>query len=214
MAEQLGLRERKKQRTRQTIADVAIGLFLSRGFDEVSVVEIAEAAEVSKRTLFAYFPAKEDLVLHRFADHEDEPARVVRARPVGIDPLNALHAHHLNALSQRDPITGLTSNPQSLAFLRLLNETASLTERLTRYQRRSAALLAEALQETGADEITARLAAEQIVTVLRVLAERNSRRLQDGQQVDEVYPEAVAESDHAFRLLAQGLAPVLASRAV
>ncbi|WP_269857007.1 TetR family transcriptional regulator [Streptomyces sp. RPT161] len=209
MDEHLGLRERKKQRTRQAIADVAIELFTSRGFDDVSVVEIAEAAEVSKRTLFAYFPAKEDLVLHRFADHEDESARVVRARPAGTDPLTALHAHQLDALARRDPNTGLTSDPQILAFLRLLSETASLTERLIRYQQRGTAALAEALQEAGADELTARLAAVQIVTVLRTLAERNSRQLQAGRSADEVYPEAVAATDRAFRLLGQGLTSAL-----
>lgn len=55
-------------------------MFLERGFDKVSVAEVAAAADISKPTLFRYFPAKEDLVLHRFADHEDEAARVVTAR--------------------------------------------------------------------------------------------------------------------------------------
>ncbi len=73
-----GLRERKKARTRQVLSDTAIGLFLERGFAGVSVAEVA-AAEVSKPTLFRSFPAKEDLALHRFADHRDEPARTVEA---------------------------------------------------------------------------------------------------------------------------------------
>ncbi len=68
-----GLRERKKQRMFQTLSDVAIGLFLERGFDAVSVAEVAAAAEVSKPTLFRYFPAKEDLVLHRVAADPDAP---------------------------------------------------------------------------------------------------------------------------------------------
>ena len=89
----MGLRERKKARTRDAISGAAIALFLERGYDAVSVAEIAEAAEVSKRTLFAYFPAKHDLVLHRFADHEDEPARVVREREPGVAPLEALRRY-------------------------------------------------------------------------------------------------------------------------
>ncbi|GAA1534328.1 hypothetical protein GCM10009730_49500 [Streptomyces albidochromogenes] len=56
-----GLRERRKQRTYRVISDAAIALFLEKGFDEVSVAEVAAAAEISKPTLFRYFPAKEDL---------------------------------------------------------------------------------------------------------------------------------------------------------
>ncbi|MER5731799.1 helix-turn-helix domain-containing protein [Streptomyces sp. NPDC002138] len=209
MAEQLGLRERKKQRTRQTIAEAAMRLFLSRSFDDVSVVEIAEAAEVSKRTLFTYFPTKEDLVLQQFADHEDESARVVRARPAGVDPLAALYAHELDALSRRDPVTGLTSDPFALDFARLLSTTASLSERLIRYQVRSIEALAEALEEAGADEVTAQLAAVQIVNVLRALAARNGEQVQAGRPADEVYPEAVAAADRAFQLLGGGLASAL-----
>ncbi|MFE5539895.1 TetR/AcrR family transcriptional regulator [Streptomyces sp. NPDC056492] len=209
MAEQLGLRERKKQRTRQTISEAALRLFLSRGFDDVSIVEIAEAAEVSKRTLFTYFPTKEDLVVHVFADHEDESARVVRTRAAGTSPLAALHAHELDALARREPNTGLTSDPEALAFARLLSTTASLSERLLRYAERSIAALAEALEETGVDELTARLAAVQIVTVLRTLADRNSDQVQAGRPADDVYPEAVAAADRAFRLLGTGLADAL-----
>ncbi|KIF05584.1 TetR family transcriptional regulator [Streptomyces sp. RSD-27] len=209
MAEHLGLRERKKQRTRQTIFEAALRLFLSRGFDDVSIVEIAEAAEVSKRTLFTYFPTKEDLVLHVFADHEDESARVVRGRPAGTSPLAALHAHELDALARRDPVTGLTSDPEAVAFARLLSTTASLSERLLRYAGRSIAALAEALEDAGADELTARLAAVQIVTVLRTLAERNSTQVQAGRPADEVHPEAVAAADRAFALLGAGLAGAL-----
>lgn len=78
-----GLRELKKQRTRQTLSEAAVRLFMERGYDNVSVAEVAAAAEVSKPTLFRYFAAKEDLVLHRFADHEDEAARVVAGRGTG-----------------------------------------------------------------------------------------------------------------------------------
>lgn len=69
----MALRERKKLRTREAISTAAIELFVEHGFDQVSITQVAEAAEVSRRTLFAYFPTKEDLVIHRFADHEDEP---------------------------------------------------------------------------------------------------------------------------------------------
>lgn len=200
-----GLRERKKRRTRQSVSDAAIALFLARGFDQVSVAEVATAAEVSRRTLFSYFPTKEDLVLHRFADHEDEAARVVRERPAGESPLGALHRHFADGLRQRDPITGLTDDPEAHAVYRMVSETPALAARLLHYLARSEHALTEALREAGGDPLTARLAAGQIVAVQRVLAEENGRRLADGAAADARYPDAVAHADHAFSLLRDGL---------
>lgn len=85
-AERISLRERKKQLTYEAVSEAAISMFLERGFDKVSVAEVAAAADISKPTLFRYFPTKEDLVLHRFSDHEDEAARVVEGRPDGTTP--------------------------------------------------------------------------------------------------------------------------------
>src|SRR3954468_19538077 len=126
MDEAVGLRERKKDRTRRAISETPIALFLERGYDDVPVAEIAAAAEVSKRTLFAYFPTKDDLVLHRFADHEDEPARVVRDRAGDVAPLEALHRHLRDGLDRRDPITGLCDHPDVVRFYRLMLDTPAL----------------------------------------------------------------------------------------
>ncbi|GGQ06060.1 TetR family transcriptional regulator [Streptomyces roseolilacinus] len=197
-----GLRERKKARTYRTISDTAVALFLERGFDRVSVAEVAAAAEVSKPTLFRYFPAKEDLVVHRFADHRDEAARVVAARAEGVGPLAALHRHVLDGLDRRDPVTGLSDEPSVLAFHRLLYGTPSLVARLYAYQGESERALAEAL----GGGVGGRLAAGQVVAVLRVLAEENWRRIEAGESADAVYPDAVAAADVAFRQLAEGLA--------
>ncbi|WP_374982527.1 TetR family transcriptional regulator [Streptomyces fradiae] len=204
-----GLRERKRARTYRAISDAAIALFQERGFDRVSVAEVAAAAEVSKPTLFRYFPAKEDLVVHRFADHRDEAARVVAARPEGVGPLEALHRHHLDGLDRRDPVTGLNDAPSVLAFHRLLYGTPSLVARLHAYQGESERALAEVLGGAGAPgrpTLGARLAAGQIVAVLRVLAEENWRRMEAGESADRVHPDAVAAAGVAFRQLAEGLA--------
>lgn len=211
MDEGLGLRERKKARTRRAISEAAIALFLERGYDDVPVTEIAEAAEVSKRTLFAYFPTKDDLVLHRFADHEDESARVVRDRPADESPLDALHRHLRITLEQRDPITGLCDTPEVVAFHRLVRDTPALSTALQRYHARSVEALTSALlgaaREAPHQELTARLAASQIFVVLRELADANQRRVIAGQSADALAPAALAEADHAFDLLRGGLAP-------
>lgn len=198
----VGLRERKKQRTYQAVSDAAIAMFLERGFDKVSVAEVAAAADISKPTLFRYFPAKEDLVLHRFADREDEAARTVGSRADGESPLEALHRHFRAGLEARDPVTGLCDDPDVLAFHRLLYGTPALVARLHAYQGRSETALAHAL----GDGLAARLAAGQIVAVLRILAEENWRRIDTGESAEAVHPGAVAAAELAFVQLKSGLA--------
>jgi AcrR family transcriptional regulator len=202
MSGEMGLRERKKRHTYQAISDAAIALFLKKGFDRVSVAEVAAAADVSKPTLFRYFPAKEDLALHRFADHEDEAARVVAARPPGISPLDALHRHFLDGLGRSDPVTGLSDDEGVLAYHRLLYGTPSLVARLYAYQGRSEDALTAAL----GGGLRARLAAGQIVAVQRILAEENWRRIAAGESADAVRPGAVAAARLAFDQLREGLA--------
>lgn len=199
-----GLRERKKRLTYQAVSDAAIAMFLERGFDKVSVAEVAAAADISKPTLFRYFPAKEDLVLHRFADHEDEAARVVSGRAPGETPLAALRRHFLDGLDRRDPVTGLCDHPAVLAFHRLLYGTPSLVARLHGYQGRSEKALARAL----GNGVPARLAAGQIVAVLRILAEENWRRIDAGESAGQVYGSAVASAELAFVQLRTGLEKV------
>ncbi|MEU0087969.1 TetR family transcriptional regulator [Streptomyces sp. NPDC006274] len=203
----MGLRERKKRLTYRAISDAAIALFLERGFDAVSVAEVAAAADVSKPTLFRYFPAKEDLALHRFADHEDEAARVVTARPAGVAPLEALRRHFLDGLSRRDPATGLNDEQGVLAFHRLLYGTPSLVARLHAYRDRAEHVLAQALRGAGAgaEELPARLAAAQIVAVQRILAEENWRRIESGEPAADVVPDALAAAELAFAQLRTGV---------
>ncbi|MFF7448208.1 MULTISPECIES: TetR family transcriptional regulator [unclassified Streptomyces] len=195
-----GLRERKKRRTYETVSEIAIRLFLEKGYDAVSVAEIAAAAEISKPTLFRYFPAKEDLVLHRIADHEDEAARVVREAPREA-PLVALRRDFVAAIERGDPITGVSDHPAVLAFYDLLYGTPALVARMYTHLERSEAALADAL---GGD-LDARLAAGQIVAVRRVLAQENWRRITGGEDVDVVRAEAVVAAGRAFDLLEGGL---------
>ncbi|MGC0314769.1 TetR/AcrR family transcriptional regulator [Kitasatospora acidiphila] len=197
MNEPTGLRARKKARTRDAIADTAVSLFLEHGFDRVSVNDIAAAAEISKPTLFRYFPTKEDLVLHRFADHQGEAARVVRDRSSGTTPVTALHRHFRASLDRYDPVTGLNDHPQVVAFHRLVFTTPSLAGRLTRYQLEDEEALADALGEG----IQARLQAAQVLAIQRVLARANWQKIADGRTARDVHPEALADADHAFNQL-------------
>ncbi|GGS18045.1 TetR family transcriptional regulator [Streptomyces aureoverticillatus] len=214
----VGLRQLKKQRTYEAISDAAIALFLERGFDKVSVAEVAAAAEISKPTLFRYFPAKEDLVLHRFADHEDEAARVVADRPADRSPLAALRAHFLAGLTRHDPVTGLNDAREVLAFHQLLYGTPSLVARLYAYQERSERALADALAGGSPDAhpaapldtrpvapLDARLAAAQILAVQRVLALENWRRMDAGERAEAVRPDAARAANRAFDQLGSGL---------
>ncbi|MFJ3644232.1 TetR/AcrR family transcriptional regulator [Streptomyces sp. NPDC090108] len=194
MSEQTGLRARKRERTRDAIGDAAVSLFLERGFDNVSVNEIAAAAEISKPTLFRYFPTKEDLVLHRFADHQGEAARVVRDRGSDVGPVTALHRHFRAGLDRYDPVTGLNDHPAVVAFHRMVFSTPSLAGRLTQYQLEDEAALADALGEG----VQARLRAAQVLAIQRVLARTNRQRIADGRTALDVHPEAVADAEEAF----------------
>jgi AcrR family transcriptional regulator len=207
--EQLGLRERKRLRTHRTISETAIALFMERGYDNVSIAEIAEAAEVSRRTLFAYFPTKDDLVLHRVADHEDEPARIVRGREPGEAPLDALERQHRTALENRDPITGLCDLPPIVAFYQLIWETPALVSALVSFTSRAKRALATALREAAPeqDETVARLAAAQIVGVRSTLADTNQQRIIAGETADALVSRALAESRQAHDMLRGGLRP-------
>ena len=84
----LGLRERKKARTRAAIQQHALALFRTQGYAQTSVEQIAAAAEVSPSTFFRYFPTKEDSVLTEFID--EQMVEVVVNAPAGLSPLDAV----------------------------------------------------------------------------------------------------------------------------
>ncbi|MEU7857130.1 TetR family transcriptional regulator [Nonomuraea sp. NPDC049141] len=198
-----GLRQLHREQVRDAISAAAISLFLARGFDEVPVAEIAAAARVSKPTLFKYFPAKEDLVLHRISDHQGEFARVVRQRAAGEHPLAALHRHFLEALARHDPVTGLNDQPEVMAFRRLAFGTPSVAARLLHFMSLDEDALTAALAEAPEipDALTASLLAAQVLAAHRVLAKHNWQALADGRTLAEVEPEALHRADRAFALL-------------
>jgi AcrR family transcriptional regulator len=96
MNPQPGLRERKKQRTRETIARAAHELFAERGYHATTLPDIAEAADVSTRTIFAYFPSKEDILFSDFALMKDALAQALAERPEGEDALETVRTFILS----------------------------------------------------------------------------------------------------------------------
>ncbi|MEU9135165.1 helix-turn-helix domain-containing protein [Streptomyces sp. NPDC048404] len=141
----VGRRERKKAATRQAIADAALRLFLERGYDDVGIREIADAADVSTTTLFKHFPVKEALVFDEESDREDSLLAVVRERPPGQSIPNALREH---ALHHRR--AGADSDPRFVTFLELVNSTTALRDyHQAMWLRHTAALAQVIAEESG-----------------------------------------------------------------
>ncbi|WP_211228530.1 TetR/AcrR family transcriptional regulator [Glycomyces tenuis] len=203
--EELSLRERKKHATRVLLMETALSLFEEKGFDNVSVAEIAEAAEVSKATVFNYFPTKVDLVLAGGKAHISEPANVVRSRPVGQTPHSALRAYFLRMLKHHEPMAGLSLHPLVLRVQRIVRQTPGLALKAMDHRRQASELLAQALIEEGSSELTARLVATQLMHTQHILAQTNLQRIHAGETPEEIYPDAVATAEHAFRLLEHGI---------
>ncbi|MFI0714778.1 TetR/AcrR family transcriptional regulator [Streptomyces inhibens] len=112
-----GRRERKKAQTRQALADAAMRLFTERGFDNVGVREVAEAADVSLSTLFKHFPSKEALVFDLDADVESALVAAVRDRASGQPVLHALRDHLVHtrtAVRTDDPTFVLVESTPAL----------------------------------------------------------------------------------------------------
>ncbi|MGK5530325.1 TetR/AcrR family transcriptional regulator [Streptomyces sp. URMC 129] len=145
-----GLRERKKQQTRQHISDVATGLFLERGFDAVTVAEVAEAADVSVNTVYNYFPTKEELFLDRGAEFVDRPSRRVRERAPGESAADAILRGLREDIAARQPWMGLTEG--YVRFMRVAFGSSALMARLMRMQQETTQRLGQTLcEEVGAD---------------------------------------------------------------
>src|SRR4051794_8889791 len=182
MAATTGLRERKKQRTRELIAETARRLFVERGFDAVPVAEVARAAEVSEKTVFNYFPTKEDLVFWRLEAFEAELLGAISGRERGE---SALAAFRRFVLAQRGLMAGTdpAAREELLRLSRVIAESPALARRereiFGRFTESLAVLLAA---ETAADpeDIAPRVAANAMMGVHRALVDFARRRILAG----------------------------------
>ena len=153
-AEPLGLRERKKRRTRELIAETARQLFFERGFEATTVSDVARAAEVAEQTVFNYFPTKEDLFYSRLEAFEQELVAAIRAREPGQGVLTAFAVFLLGqggVLALEGPGGDEEAAVRLQTITRVITKSPALLARERQvfdlYARDLAALLAE---ETGA----------------------------------------------------------------
>jgi AcrR family transcriptional regulator len=206
MSTELGLRERKKQQTRRAIRDAAMRLFLERGFDEVSVAEVARAADVSEQTVFNYFPRKEDLVYERMDTFEHELLAAVRERPAGESPVRAFVRF---ILDRSDSAASGEGRRRVAELTGLVSASPSLMARerqiVAKYTDALAALLAD---ETGAspDDIEPRMAAEAVMAFHRSLIDFARRRAVSRKSNASFAAEIRAAGERALTLLEGGLA--------
>jgi len=205
VAAELGLRERKKRRTRQLIFDAANRLFAERGFDSVTVTEIARAAEVSEVTVFNYFPTKEDLFYGGMQFFEEQLIEAVRSRARGESALSAFRKRLLEGasrLTSRDSIAAIKKGARAIATSPGL--VARERAIVDRYTRQLAMVLAE---ETGAaaDDVEVLGTAGALMVVHRMLVERVRKRVLAGQRGAELVDDYKSQARRAFRRLEQGL---------
>lgn len=208
MKQSTGLRQRHKQRTAQTLWEAAIGLFLQQGFENVTMAQIAQAAEVSRMTVYNYFPTKEDIALRPIEDHIGDAATAVRTRAPGQAPVEAVRDAFLAGLDAHDAATGLSDAPNVLAIRRLLRDTPALTGHALRLAARDRDLLAAELTDpdhrSDRPDVLAQVQAAQLVAVRNELIAENVRRLLTGESADTVHQDARTAAQAAFDLTAYG----------
>ena len=203
MAE-LGLRERKKQQTRQLIVDTAARLFTERGFDGVSVAEIARAAQLSEMTVFNYFPAKEDLVFGRMEFFEERLVAAVEQRAAG---QSAVVAFGRAVATGNDQLAARADMIAKAATLIRSSPALQARERevAERYTARLAQVLA-AETGAGADDIEAQAVASALMGVHRGLLEYVRNAVMAGRRGKRLTTDATAQADRALARLESGLA--------
>jgi AcrR family transcriptional regulator len=197
-----GLRERRKQEARRTISGVAMAMFEARGFDEVTISQVAEAAGVSKMTVTNYFPRKEDLVFDRAEEIISSLAEAVAARAPGESLLAAVRRDYAARIAAGDVTLGVPTP----AFARMVGGSHALTSRRREIaDLTEQALAAEIAAETGEDNPRQRIVAAQLASVHRVLFAEGTRRILAGEPCDEIGPALGEAAREAFDLLEPSL---------
>src|SRR5438132_6074065 len=168
MNPQPGLRERKKQRTRETIARAAHELFAERGYHATTLPEIAEAADVSTRTIFAYFPSKEDILFSEFPVMKEALAQALAERPEGEEALETvrefiLSSHGLEKSELEEQLSRCVESDETLR--------SHLRARLAQLEELIAAAIAKDIGASE-DDLRPHVVAASLTAAFIVLTER------------------------------------------
>ncbi|MBG0815527.1 TetR/AcrR family transcriptional regulator [Planomonospora sp. ID82291] len=184
MVERPGLRELKKRRTRQALIEAAVRLFEDRGYDDVTVAEIADAAEVSPRTFFLHFPAKEDVLLAGADVRVDLALQAIAGRRAG----EGLPEVLVRAMEQMVADAGDRDLPSGLAALRarLAASVPALQARLLQRYLAAQAELARALQREFPDRLDAVAASALVGAMVGAVGASALTALQRGDGPDGV----------------------------
>ena len=204
MARTSGLRERKKVQTREAIADAARALFLERGFDDVTVADVAEAADVSEATVFNYFPTKEDLAFHRMEDFEEEMLDAIRNRRPGTSVVDAFGSF---VLQPRGFLKAGATGVDPRAVTKLFTESPALLARerqiFDRYAGRLIDVLAEELH-TPADDLVPLVIARALTSLHRAMIDHVRRQVLAGVSTDVIAREVRTRGRRAVALIKEG----------
>ena len=200
-AGQAGLRERKKLQTRARIADAALRLFKERGFDQTTVAEVAAAADVSVKTVFNYFPAKEDL----FFDRADEVEQIWLDAVADRRPDEPLLAG-----LRRRVVSRFADHPNGpgVDFRKVLAGSTLLQARGQQMWASHEDAIAGALAErlgAGADDATARVLAHQVLSIHPMMLRMVELWTEQGEPPVEVRDRALQLINRAFDILERGL---------
>jgi AcrR family transcriptional regulator len=200
-----GLRERKKAQTRQLIAETAWQLFADRGFDRVTVADVARRAQVAEKTVFNYFPTKHDLLFSRLDAFGAHLVAAIDERRPG-EPVFAAFRRFL--LEQRGLLAEVAEDAHARDRLRTVNRVIAESPVLRSRELQAIASCAEALAariaaETGADrsDPRPRVAAHALLGVHRALIDLVRERALADDRVGQLAADVREAGEAAFALL-------------
>lgn len=195
--------DRGGSRTRARIAQVASGLFLERGFDEVTIAEVAAAAGVSKVTVFSHFDRKEDLLLDRLPDIVDIVRTTVRERTDDISVVEALRQAALVLAERRHVLSGLNGDIEPM--MRTVAASPALITRLRAFASEIEAELAAELETDTRFSGDSALTAALLVAAYRTVAVKTVRRRLAGDDPAEIATTHRRHLNQAFNAVEHGV---------